>query len=88
MRNINTDDIRRQIRSTYFVLFSGLRVLSMVPGTCFESEIVRAEYASGKLPILIDTIVSMVRILYVCTNTYVQISHRVAILLRIYVDFR
>ena len=29
----------------------------------------RAEYASGTLPILIDTIVSMVRILYIRTNT-------------------
>ena len=57
-------------------------------GTCFDTEIVRAEYASGTLPILIDAIVSMVRILYVRTNTYVQISHRVAIILRIYIDFR
>ena len=54
---------------------------------CFDTYIVRAEYASGTLPILIDTIVSMVRILYVRTNTYVQISHRVAIILRIYIDF-
>ena len=37
-----------------------------------------------------DTIVPMVRLLYVLcvrTNTYVQISHRVAIILRIYIDF-
>ena len=35
---------------------------------------------SGTLPIVLDTIVSMVRILYVSTNTYVQISHQVAII--------
>ena len=69
-----------ELHDGHFQEYPGSRVKGAFHGSCFDTNIVRAEYASGTLPIVLDTIVPMVRLLYVHTNTYVHISHRVAII--------